>query len=256
MKFQKILALVTLILAALTFVYALAFMTSLNPLRFYLAANNTDLNGVNKVPDEYAAAFVDPDAVYNLGLKNTGVLFTIGLIFILVSITLFITASQKRRNYYITNYVSVIATAVMAVVVAILGIVMVSGVMASYSKNVHQDIYYEMNNTYVLNFAFDAPYLQEEGFSGAATIDEKEYQELVKAGSDEYGSKYADCYRKFVNSYGNPTGTFVIGYVLYVVVLAAGVFNALNLLWKIKLMQGEKQLLSNGLSEEKTEEVA
>lgn len=253
MKFQKILSLVTLILAALTFVYALAFMTDINPLAHYMAEKNG-----GAIPPEYAEIGKDPDAVYNLALKNTSVLFTVGLIFLLISVTLYITASQKRRNYYITNYVSVIATAAMAVVVAILGIAMVSGVMASYSENINKEAYSEMNRTYVLAFNDEEviEYLESCGFSGDAKIDVTEYENLVKAGTDEAGITVADFYKKFTNYYGDPTFTFVIGYVLYVAVLAVGVFNVLSLLWKIKLMKGERELLANSQPAEKPEEVA
>lgn len=259
MKFQKILSFVTLIFAALTFVYALAFMTEINPLAHYTAEKNG-----GAIPPEYAEIGKDPDAVYNLALKNTSVLFTVGLIFLLVSVTLFITASQKRRNYYITNFVSVIATAATAVVVAVLGIAMVAGVTASYSENIDKEAYYIMNNdTYVLNVKHDeddydyiVSYLKNYGFSGNDKINSEEYNELVEAGTDEAGVKLSNLYRKFVNSYGDPTFTFVIGYVLYVAVLAVGVVNVLNLLWKLKLMKGERELLANSQPAEKPEEVA
>lgn len=43
---------------------------------------------------------------------------------------------------------------------------------------------------------------------------------------------------------------FIIGYVLFVVVLANLAVYVLNLVWKIKLMQGERKLLAAGLAKE------
>lgn len=46
------------------------------------------------------------------------------------------------------------------------------------------------------------------------------------------------------------TANFAIGYVLYVLVLVVVAALVLNLIWKIKLMKGEKALLENGLEKE------
>ena len=43
--------------------------------------------------------------------------------------------------------------------------------------------------------------------------------------------------------------TFAVGYVFMIVVLADAVFLVLNLIWKIKLMKGEKALLSQNAKE-------
>ena len=43
--------------------------------------------------------------------------------------------------------------------------------------------------------------------------------------------------------YSESTAWFDVGYAVYAIIIVASVFLLLNLIWKIKLMQGEKQLL-------------
>lgn len=49
--------------------------------------------------------------------------------------------------------------------------------------------------------------------------------------------------------YSNSTLWFNIGYAVYVLMIIAAVVLILNLVWKIKLMQGEKKLLEKGAVE-------
>ena len=241
MKLQKVLCLLTLVLAALCFVYALAFMTDFNALKMYMASTNG-----GSVPSQYAQ-IGNPDAVYDIGLAATDKLFICGLVFLLVSLTLYITASHSRRNYYVSNFVSVIATSAVAVVVAILGIVTVSGVVSSYSSNIDAKFYYEINNKYVMNFpddSTDSNTLKENGLWFGVEISASEYDKLVKA-----GKKYSGLYKKFANSYGDPTFIFVAGYVLYATTFAAGALGVADLVVKKKLMNGERALIANKNSE-------
>lgn len=50
--------------------------------------------------------------------------------------------------------------------------------------------------------------------------------------------------------YSHSPAMLYIGYVLYVIVLGIGVALIYNLIWKIKLMKGEKALLEGGLQKE------
>ena len=50
--------------------------------------------------------------------------------------------------------------------------------------------------------------------------------------------------------YSDSKASFMIGYILFVVVIANAAALILNLIWKLKLMKGEKALLENGLVKE------
>lgn len=115
MRFQKILSLITLIVAAIVIVFALAFCSgSLEFVRYY--ENRVD-------------SFLGDDLAYYLNLSAQDVsqtMFIVGIVFLLVTVTLYITASNKRRKYYITNYISVGAVALMAIITAIIGFMLLS----------------------------------------------------------------------------------------------------------------------------------
>lgn len=51
-------------------------------------------------------------------------------------------------------------------------------------------------------------------------------------------------------AYSENNGMFVFGYIICVLMIAGAVFLILNMLWKRKLMQGEKELLNRGFAEE------
>ncbi|MCD8205190.1 MAG: hypothetical protein LUD29_01045 [Clostridia bacterium] len=51
-------------------------------------------------------------------------------------------------------------------------------------------------------------------------------------------------------TYSESTGMFVFGYIVCVLLIAGAVFLILNMLWKRKLMRGEKQLLERSFAEE------
>ncbi len=61
-------------------------------------------------------------------------LFTIGIIDVVIGILPIIAACQKRRKYYITNYIAVGIVVVYQIVFAILVIVFVSNVMQAYNS--------------------------------------------------------------------------------------------------------------------------
>jgi hypothetical protein len=111
-------------------------------------------------------------------------------------------ASQSRRNYYLTNYISIILTIVYAVVLSILLIVFVS-------------------QTFSLFLAVDK--------EAAIT----RYERLNGEGSFKYS-----------------ISNFILGYIMAVVIICDAVALVLNLIWKIKLMQGERKLLAQGFNKE------
>ena len=107
--------LVTLIVAALSFVYALSFCggTIYQYCTMY-----------NKVTGKESVDGVK--ALFEASQSYNDILLGLSIAFIVIAALNYITASQSRRNYYVTNYVSIILTAVYAVVFAILMLVFVS----------------------------------------------------------------------------------------------------------------------------------
>lgn len=213
MKFQKAVALVSLIMAALCCVYALIYMTDISAMSGY---TSKQAGGVE--------AFKGVDDLYNFANDMTGVLFILAIVFLLISVTLYITASNRRRNYYITNYISVIATAAFAVIVAVAGIIIVSLCVARYTAIDHK-AYLDLHNTWT------------DMNTGSKII-----SETMPTEEGIWSRAYP--------MYADSPAMFIIGYVLNVLVLGVAVLNILNLIWKIKLMKGEKALLQQGLVKE------
>lgn len=99
MKFQKIVCLVCLLASVLTFVYGLGICTDLQGFLYYLSKENgkPQVDGANIYYD------IQP---FNRQFVNGAI------VSILISVTLFITMTNKRRKYYISNFVSGIAVVV------------------------------------------------------------------------------------------------------------------------------------------------
>lgn len=114
--------LVTLIVAALSFVYALSFNGGTVYQYGTLYNKVTGVERVEGVKDLFEAA-----QSYN------DVLLGLSIAFIVIAALNYVTASQSRRNYYVTNYVSIILTAVYAVVFAILMLVFVSKTLSLFT---------------------------------------------------------------------------------------------------------------------------
>lgn len=174
--------LVTLVVAALSFVYALSFCGGT------IYQYNSLYDQINKVEEVEGA-----EALFLASQKYNDILIGLSVAFIVIVALNFVMASQSRRNYYVTNYVSIILTAVYAVVFAILLLVFVS-------------------NTFSLFAAID-----------------KEVAEF------EYSLVMDDFKYSVVN--------FILGYLMAALMIVNAVILVLNLVWKIKLMKGEKQLL-------------
>lgn len=189
MRFQKYLMLVTLVIAALSFVYALIFCSGTVYQYNFCYSKAADR--------EYVAGARD---FYWTVQSYNDILIILGIIFIVVAVLNFIVASNKRRKYYITNYVATGISAVYAIVLAVLLIVFVT-----------------------------------DSFGYFDVID------------PEAAKTY---YSQFRNDFAYSAWNFTLGYVLAAIVLVDAVAVVLNLVWKIKLMKGEKALLQNGLVKE------
>lgn len=109
---------VSLIVAALTFVFALVFPTgSLGEATHYVEhVGAVTIDNINV--GEFIA----------VSQSMTGTLVKLGIIFIVLAALMFITASHSRRKYYITNYISVGLFVVFALVVFVYILIMVAKV--------------------------------------------------------------------------------------------------------------------------------
>jgi len=119
MRFQKILILVSLIVAALSFVFALGFCGG----TIYQYQTLYDIPH----DEEYVEGARD---LFNAAQGHTGTLIALTIAFIVIVALNYATATQKRRNYYVTNYISIILTVVYAVVLAIIMFVFISDVQS------------------------------------------------------------------------------------------------------------------------------
>ena len=211
MKFQKILTLITLILGAIGIFYALIFFSGGINIRREFKDNNfiyTHKTGAGIFTEEINIE-LGGENFYNAAQAFNNALFTISIIYLLATVTLYVTASNKRRNYYITNYVSIILVAVCAFALFIFVYAELSILLNSFKTDILWD---NVLKAHELSLNKDT-------------------------GVYEFG-------------YDRSTATIIIGYILYAFYLVNAALLVFNLVWKIKLMQGEKKLLANGYSKE------
>lgn len=129
MRFQKILMFVSLVVAALTFVYALYFLTgSMGNVSYYITVQGSV--STDKINAQH---FLDASQEY------VGTAVTLSIIFIVVAALLFVASCHKRRNYYITNYIAIGIFVAFALVMAIYLLVMVSDVMNIFYTEIDWD---------------------------------------------------------------------------------------------------------------------
>lgn len=184
MKFQKIISLASLIVAAIVIVYALSFFTG----------NMTDLLGYISQNDE---GFTVADDFLYSGQAFVGSMVTISIVFFCVIAFIYITSTNTRRNYYITNYIAIALMVLMCVFIALYGIIFISVLMAKF----YGLDWGAINQYYIENTNYVKPVSQSPAI-------------------------------------------FIIGIVVFLLVLALGAIWVFNLIWKKKLMDGEKALLA------------
>lgn len=195
MKFQKILSLITLILAAIVFVFAISFFTG----------NLADIMsyGSRYVDGAYDGADVFIDA----GQAFVSALEIMVIVYLVVIALSYIMGNNSRRNYYITNYVATGLVVAMAAVVALYGIIMMIVLINAFYNQVDWAKMQELRDIYSWN-------------------------------------------PKFQTEVGKEPTMFIIGIVIFLLVLVNCLAWVYNLIWKIKLMKGEKELLEKGLQKE------
>lgn len=195
MRFQKILAIISVVVGALAVVLALIFCSGI-------------FNQINSVLtyDAVSAGSKRVDGAIALSeatqsFSNT--FLTMGIILIVTMVLLIVMGCQKRRNYYVTNYVAIGVVVAYSLIYAILLVVNLISVLGAYN-----------------NLNFDNAYYQ--------------YYNLGEPRGE----------------WSETPWTVYFGFVVLVLVILNAVAWVLNLVWKIKLMQGEKKLLEQGLVKE------
>ena len=186
MRFQKILATCSLIVAAITIVSAIIFMSgNLADIMYY---RDDDV-----VKDFCASA---------QSFVNT--MFILTIVYLCMVVVFYFTDSNKRRNYYITNYVATGLAIAGALVVAFYGIIFTSVLLGNFYG-----------------------------------LDWEEFQIIMDIASGMGGPIV-----------GKAPTMFIISYITSFLALVNAVAIGLNLLWKVKLMKGEKALLEKSLVKE------
>lgn len=214
-KFQKILALVTLIIAAVAFIYSICFFSgNLSDIMTYrLAGKRTNYVGRVEV-DGVLHTITDSDPAipsdyltsannWILDAQSTlSIIVTLGIIYFVVIAFVYIFGLNSRRNYYITNYVMTGVIVAYSLFFALYGFISIGSLMSSF-----------------YNITFDYP------------------------GDPKFALLRNMCALADVSS--SPL-IFVLGFIVYLLVVAIAVAWVYNLVWKIKLMNGEKALLAKG----------
>ena len=213
MRFQKYLCLAMLIMGALALAYAFCYASGgLTQLGQLVEPTNHTSKFIAAKGKEDATLFIDIQGF------NDALMYC-GIIMILLAVLLYITACNKRRNYYISNYVATGVCAGGNIVISLILMIM-NGIWMGRFKNVDFASWKAWN---------------------AAGVEM--WQEIYKDNPEQLTDAILGEYQHYSES----TAWFAIGFVVYTLVIIASVLLILNLVWKIKLMQGEKQLL-NGSS--------
>ena len=213
MRFQKYICLAMLILGALALVYAFC----------YASGGLTQLGQLVEPTNQtskFHAANGKEDATLFIDIQGfNDALMYCGIIMILLAVVLYITSCNKRRNYYISNYVATGVCAGGNIIISLI-LMILNGIWMGRFQNVDFAAWKAWN---------------ERGIA--------EWQDAFKNDPESLTDAILEPY----THYSESVAWFAIGFVVYILIIIASVLLILNLVWKIKLMQGEKQLL-NGSS--------
>lgn len=154
LRFQKIVCLLCLIMAAVTFIYALGISTDLYD---SLYGTMTNKNDPHKTKVEGSWIYYDMQD-FNRSYVNYGI------VLILLACLLYIMNTHTRRKYYITNYVSVAVYSIGTLAVNVWALMQVSAFRHQFLTTVNFEQlkeYAEMwNSPYIdSTFWFDLGYV-------------------------------------------------------------------------------------------------
>lgn len=192
-----------IIVGALALLYAFCYMTgSLSEL-----GQNINLDGDSMFSagfDENGNPLNDALLFNSIQPFNTMMMY-FGIAMVLLAVLLYITACNKRRNYYVSNYVAT-------------GLCAGGNIVMSLVCLIYNGIW----RGEFLKLDFEAWRIYNEDALADKVITEMHYSES--------------------------TLWFDIGFAIYAIVIVASVLLILNMIWKILLMKGEKQLLASSLA--------
>ncbi|MDR3021757.1 MAG: hypothetical protein LBU60_03680 [Clostridiales bacterium] len=141
---QRFVFALLIITTALTLFYALSFMTGLNILEAFAKSNSEDMLYVQGVTDFYAK-------VQNFNRM----LLVLSLVLILLALSTFVFFSQKRRIYYMSNYIASISYAIFSVFLACFITFSIVSIMGVYNSldlvTLNQKIELNFPNTWGLS---------------------------------------------------------------------------------------------------------
>lgn len=195
MKFQKILSLGSLIYAAVMFVFALSFLTG-DMAKLTHAYTDRHMSGMG----------VSAQSCIDLGQTFVTVMEIFAIICVVACAVVYITSTNSRRNYYITNYVVSIAVSAVFAITALAGIILTIVVMSSYNS---------LDWTLLMQVS-------------------DMYESLDRTDAVLSGSQV----------------TFILSFIVYLLSICVALLWVYNLIWKIKLMKGEKALLEGSFVQE------
>lgn len=221
MKFQKILSLVTIIVAALALIAALSFFSgNLSDIMMYRMEGlsetymgRLDLDGDGEYDLVFSLANPVVTADYLTDAHNwiesaqstISTIITLCIIFFVVIAFAYILGMSSRRNYYITNHIMSAVIIAYSAFLAVFGIVSMISLMTSFY-------------TVPLDFPGDDKFLF---LKITLNLPEVSSSPLM----------------------------FILCIVAFVLVLGIALAWLYNAVWKIKLMKGEKALLSDSMKE-------
>lgn len=192
MKFQKYLTLASLVFSALCIAFAFFFNSGmLYEIKFY------------SVKQYYVEGAKE---LYDYAQWANNVLVIMAIVLLLCTVVIYITATNTRRNYYVTNYIAIGLVALFALTCAVTFIVIMAKILM-LCGGVDVAHWYEL-------------YITEEKLPGNRV------------------------HRPNPPHFSTNKATIIIGLILAVIMIAMAVIWVLNAIWKVKLMQGEKALLN------------
>ncbi len=154
----------------------------------------------NRQTNPYTPLFKGAQLYLDIQDFNSAI-FYLSIAMIVLAAFLFITATSKRRKYYISNYVA-------------------TGVCAGFDI-VASIVIMALNGTYRARF------VNETDFATWAQLNET--------------NRLAN---NMSNAYSESTAMFDVGFVIYILVIAAAALLIFNLFWKLSCEKKEKSLLA------------
>ncbi len=214
MKFQKWVVIGAFIMAVMTFVFAYAvFATPFYPLsslggQFFELKNLLDPSEV-LFYDQVGYSFFNDIQPFNRQLA------TFSLVFIVLSLVLFISMSHKRRRYYVFNYVAT-------------GVYAVSGVAYGVYS--------------IVNLIHWSGVFNKINFSGAIAAAEAEIEEISSYPIESIANMAEPLQlqlESFKTDVPQKTAVFMIGIVVFSLIIVAAALLVFNCVWKMKIMKAE-----------------